>query len=112
VNTTFMVGTNPVRGLVSPDNSLLYVSNFGSDTVAMYAITTGRIVGAANVGSKPEAMALSPSQPYLLVVDTRAGDVAFLKLDAERRVPANLMTVVPVGRQPREIAVKAFTVRQ
>jgi hypothetical protein len=27
-------------------------------------------------------------------------------------VPANLMTVVPVGRQPREIAVKAFTVRQ
>src|SRR5271157_5142831 len=28
------------------DNSLLYVSNFGSDTVSVYAIDQGRVIGA------------------------------------------------------------------
>ncbi len=113
VTSTFLIGTNPARAVVSADNSLLYVSNFGSDTVATYSIDTGRSAGMINVGHGPDALALSPNQNFLLVVDAKSGDVAVVRtaklpqgssLSAERA----LFTLIPVGLQPNQIAVKAF----
>ena len=64
------------------------------------------------VGSHPDAMALSQSQNYLLVVNSGSGDVTVI----QKRTPKkkfepgeySLLTMIPVGIQPNNIVVKAF----
>jgi YVTN family beta-propeller protein len=113
VSGSYLIGRNPVRGLVTSDNLLLYVSNFGSDNVSVYAIDEGRVIGSVGVGSRPDGLALTPSEDHLLVVDTKSGDVAVIrttktrdnsKISAERA----LVTMIPVGNQPNDIVIKAF----
>jgi len=68
------------------------------------------------VGSRPDALALSPSQHFLLVADALAGDVAvILKRDKTTKAnpaPFALHTLVPVGIQPNQIAVKSFVAQE
>jgi YVTN family beta-propeller protein len=113
LSSSYLIGRNPVRGLVTSDNSLLYVSNFGSDNVSVYAIDEGRVIGSVGVGSRPDGLALTPNEDHLLVVDTKSGDVAVIrttktrynsKISAERA----LVTMIPVGNQPNDIVIKAF----
>jgi YVTN family beta-propeller protein len=112
VNHTFLIGKQPVRGLVSPDNALLYVTNFGSDSLAVYDIDRGRWTNSVDVGSHPEALALSPNQLRLLVINTGSGDLSVLELIGHKGKPRpeapSLATIVPLGKNPRAIAVKAF----
>ena len=71
VNNTFQIGDHPVRGLVSPDNALLYVANFGSDSVAVYSIDNGKRTASVPVGSHPESMALTPGRRAAAGAGTR-----------------------------------------
>jgi YVTN family beta-propeller protein len=117
VNNTFLIGDHPVHALVSPDNSLLYVSNFGSDTVAVYSIDNGKRTSSVDVGSHPEAMAFSPNQFLLLVVNSGSGDLSVLSLIDRKGnqlfpKPPSLETMIPLGHEPRAIAVKAFAGQQ
>jgi YVTN family beta-propeller protein len=112
VSNTFQIGDHPVRTLVSPDNALLYVTNFGSDSVAVYSIDNGKRTSSVTVGSHPEAMALSPNQLLLLVVNTGSSDMTVLSLidskgHAQPELPT-LETMIPLGKDPRDIVVKAF----
>jgi YVTN family beta-propeller protein len=109
------MGGNPVRGIVSADNSLLYVSNFGSGSVSVYSIQNGKFLKAISVGSQPDAIALQPAingkQYFLLVADSKSNDVAVIFANPDK--PAwSLFTMIPVGIEPRQIAVKAFTAVQ
>ena len=108
VGDTYLIGEDPVRGLVSRDNSLLYVANFRSQYVTVYSIDDGRRIGSVQVGDGPSAMAFSAAGHLLCVVDTRSGDVAVV-----RTAPADqsLLTVIPTGRAPNAIVDKAFKVR-
>ena len=115
VASTRPIGGKPVRGLVSADSALLYVSNFGSDTVSVYSPSISKFLTAIHVGQGPDAMALQPArngkQYFLLVVDSKSDDVAivFIKPDT----PAwTLFTMLPVGREPRQIVIKAFMLRR
>jgi len=115
VGNTQPMGGNPVRGLVSADNSLLYESNFGSDSVSVYSIGNGKFLKAIPVGSKPDALALQPArngkQYFLLVADSKSNDVAVIFINPDK--PAwSLFTMIPVGIEPRQIAIKAFTATQ
>ena len=110
VGGSYLIGAGPVRGVVSADNSTLYVSNFNSDAIAVYSIDDGKLVGTVHVGSRPDALALSPNQNFLFVADTAAGDVSVVRTAA--RQGAVLLTIIPVGRQPNAIAVKAFVLRK
>ena len=65
VGGSYLIGDEPIRGIVTSDNSLLYVSNFGSDTVSVYAIDEGRVIGTVQVGSHPDGLALSPNRRAL-----------------------------------------------
>jgi DNA-binding beta-propeller fold protein YncE len=98
---------------VSSDNSLLYMSNFGSDTVSVYAIDEGHVIGAVQVGRHPDALALTPDEAHLLVLDSASGDVAVIRTVKTRqnsKISADraLMTLVPVGSQPNDVVIKAF----
>jgi YVTN family beta-propeller protein len=125
VGNTFLVGDDPADLVVSADNAMLYVANSGSNSVAVYTIDEGRLAcsgaqpGAARTfcalptGRDPEILALSPQQNFLLVLNAQDGAVAVIrtsklpqgsKISAERA----LFTMIPVGLQPNQIAVKAF----
>jgi YVTN family beta-propeller protein len=115
VGNTQPMGGNPVRGLVSADNALLYESNVGSDTVSIYSIQNAKFIKAVPVGSRPDALALQPArngkQYSLLVADTHSNDVAVVFIDPDK--PSwSLFTMIPVGIEPRQMAIKAFTATQ
>ena len=63
------------------------------------------------VGSRPDGLALSQDQNYLLVLDTQAGDVTVIQKRTPRKLEPteySLLTMIPVGVQPNGIVVKAF----
>jgi DNA-binding beta-propeller fold protein YncE len=66
------------------------------------------------VGTKPDAIALSPNQNYLLVVDSESGDVTVIQKRKPRKLEPGeygLLTMIPAGMQPNNIAVKSFMLR-
>jgi YVTN family beta-propeller protein len=112
VSGSYLVGAQPTRGVVSLDNSRLYISNFGSNNIAVFDIDLGKIIAYLPVGTHPDALALSQNQNYLLVLDSGSGDLAVI----QKRTPKkkfepseySLLTIIPVGMQPNQIAVKSF----
>src|SRR5207244_12065131 len=86
VNGRSVIGTRPARGIVSSDNSRLYVSNFGSNSVAVYDIDNGKVIASVPVGSHPDGLALSKSENYLLVLNSASGDVTVV----QKRQPTKL----------------------
>ena len=65
-------------------------------------------------GNHPEGLVFSPNQLHLLVVNTGSGDMTVLSLIGEnskgrpRREAPSLETMIPLGKDPRAIVVKAF----
>jgi YVTN family beta-propeller protein len=113
VGSSALIGQHPTHAVVTLDNSRLYASNFGSDSVAVYDIDVGRRIATMAVGSRPDGLALSPDQRYLLVLDTQAGDVSVIQKRTPRKLEPteySLMTMIPVGVQPNGIVVKAFMI--
>jgi YVTN family beta-propeller protein len=111
-----LIGERPARGIVSPDNSTLYVSNFGSNSISIFSIDNSKLQTTIGVGAGPEAVAFSPNQMFLLVVDALGGDVAAVRVTEHRygkiTSPAALYTTIPVGAQPHDIVVKAFMLKR
>ena len=107
VGDTYLIGADPVRGLVSRDNALLYVANLRSQEVTIYSIEDGKRVGAIHVGDAPAALAFSAAGHLLFVVDSGSGDVA-----VARTASQSLFTMLPAGRNPNAIVDKAFKVGQ
>jgi YVTN family beta-propeller protein len=105
VQGAYMMGDNPVSGLVSRDNTLLYVGNLHSQNVIVYSIDDGRRVGSVHVGDGPSAQAFSASGNLLFVVDVRSGDVAVVRTSSPSQFA---FTLLPVGRNPNAIVDKAF----
>jgi DNA-binding beta-propeller fold protein YncE len=106
VGGAYLMGDNPVFGLATRDNSLLYVSSVRASEVTIYAITDGKRAGSIHVGDGPSAMAFSTAGHLLFVVDSLSGDVAVV-----RTLSQSLFTILPAGRAPNAIAVKAFRVQ-
>jgi DNA-binding beta-propeller fold protein YncE len=107
---SYLIGNNPVRGLVTPDNSLLYVSNFASSSLSVYSIADGAVAGTVQVGSGPDALGLTRSGNFLLVADSRSGDVAVVRTaplpsSSKRSAERSLITTIPVGAQPNQIVM-------
>lgn len=113
VGGSTVIGQHPAHGAITLDNSRLYVSNFGSDSVAVYDIDIGKRIATMPVGSRPEGLALSQNQNYLLVLDTESGDVTVIQKRKPRKLEPteySLLTMIPVGVQPNGIVVKSFMV--
>jgi DNA-binding beta-propeller fold protein YncE len=108
VNSSTIIGDTPARGLVSADNSMLYVANYRSQYVTVYAIDEGQRIsasqgGSIRVGDGSSALAFSNSGLLLFVVDARSGDVAVV-----RTASRSFFTLLPAGRAPNAIVLKAF----
>jgi YVTN family beta-propeller protein len=104
VGGAYVIGDDPVRGLVSSDNALLYEANFHSQYVTIYAIDEGkRLPLSIHVGDGPVALEFSSNGLLFFVVDNRSADVAVV-----RTATRSLFTILPTGRSPNAIAVKSF----
>lgn len=106
VSGAYLMGSHPVHSMVSADNSLLYVSNFRSQELSVYSIDDGKRLGPSiHVGDGPDALAFSANGHLLFAVDALSGDLAVVRTSTR-----SLFTLMPTGRQPNAIAVKAFRV--
>jgi YVTN family beta-propeller protein len=113
VGGAYVVGSAPLGGIVSADNSTLWVSNSGDNTVAAYSIDDGQLINTVQVGDGPGPLALSGNGFLLLAVDREAGDVSVVRTisyspHGEPKV-GSLFTVLSAGKRPNAIAVKSFT---
>ena len=109
VGDYMVLGSAPTRGVLSGDASLLYVSDTAADRVTPVDIFNRRIVRDPGkgfpvpAGDAPAALRFDPDENLLLVVSQGSGDLAVI------RVRTNfLVTMIPVGDHPQELAVKLF----
>src|SRR6266446_9991994 len=109
VGDYMVLGSAPTRGVLSSDASLLYVSDTAADRVTPVDIFNRRIVRDPGkgfpipAGDAPGALRFDPAENLLLVVSEGSGDLAVI------RVRTNfLLTMIPVGSHPRDLAVKLF----
>ncbi len=104
VESTHPIGDKPVRGIASVDNSSLWISNFGADSIGLYSIDDGRLTASVRTGSAPDALAFSADEHILLAADARSGDVSVIR--TKGNAGPTLFTTLPAGRSPNAIVVK------
>jgi YVTN family beta-propeller protein len=109
VGDYMVLGSAPTRGVLRSDASLLYVSDTAAGRVTPVDIFNRRIVRDPGkgfpvpAGVAPAALRFDPDENLLLVVSQGSGDLAVI------RVRTNfLVTMIPVGDHPQELAVKLF----
>jgi YVTN family beta-propeller protein len=116
VGGAYLVGAHPSSGIVSADNSLLWISDFNADSISVYSIDDGRLITpSVRVGSGPDALAFSSNGFLLLAADAVSGDVSVVRTQSYASNGAirigSLFTMLPAGKRPNAIAVKSFNVR-
>jgi YVTN family beta-propeller protein len=109
VGDYMVLGSAPTRGVLSEDASLLYVSDTAAGRVTPVDIFNRRIIRDPGkgfpvpAGDSPAALRFDPAENLLLVVSQGSGDLAVI------RVRTNfLVTLIPVGERPQELAVKLY----
>ena len=109
VGDYMVLGSAPTRGVLSADATLLYVSDTAAGRVTPVDIFNRRIVRDPGkgfpvpAGDVPAALRFDPDENLLLVVNQGSGDLAVI------RVRTNfLVTMIPVGEHPQDLAVKLF----
>ncbi len=112
VGGAYLVGAHPAGGIVNADNSLLWIANFNADTIGVYSIDDGKLINTVHVGGGPDALAFSEEGHLLLATNARSGDVSVVRTltrePSGTQVFGTLFTLLPAGRQPNAIVVKAF----
>ncbi len=110
VGGAYIIGSKPSHSVVSRDNTSLWVSDFGADSVSLYSIDDGKLVNGIRTGIEPDTVAFSADEHLLLVADAKSGDVAVIR--TQGRLGPELFTMLPAGRTPNAIAVKAFNLKR
>jgi len=72
------VGYAPAGIVTSPNESFVYVSNFGSNNVSIISTESDEVVRSINVGTSPDSIGISPNGKYLLVANTGSSSVSII----------------------------------
>jgi YVTN family beta-propeller protein len=107
-----MLGDSPTRGILGADANLLYVTDAAAGRVTAVDINNRRVVRKAtgselliSVGRSPSAVRFDPAENLLLVVNRESDDLAVIRARLDNQ---SLLTLIPVGDHPRDLAVKLF----
>jgi len=107
VSRTDTIANRPVNSIVSGDNSTLWISNFGADSINLWSIDDGQLMPySVHTGRAPDALAFSADEHLLLAADAHSGDVSVIRT-VDKNGPA-LFTILPSGGSPNAIVVKAM----
>jgi YVTN family beta-propeller protein len=112
VGGAYLIGAHPTGGVVSADNSTLWVSNSTANTLAAYSVDDGKLMHTVQVGDGPGPLALSDDGFLLLALDALSGDVSVVRTVSYtpkgEPVTGSLFTVMAAGKHPNAIAVLGF----
>lgn len=94
------LGAAPVRGALTRDASVLYVTDAEAGRVIPVGIRFRAVGRPIPVGSKPTACRLTPEEDLLLVVNEDSNDLAVIRTKTQ-----SLLTLIPVGSRPRDLVL-------
>lgn len=111
---------NPNRSVLNRDQSLLFVTQDNSDSVAVIRTATNQVIGEIGVdapvepgghrakynGANPNSLALSPDEKTLYVTDGALNAVALVPLDRELN-ESRVAGLIPTGFYPNSVSVSA-----
>jgi DNA-binding beta-propeller fold protein YncE len=105
-----LLGSAPTHGVLLPDASEMFVTDTAAGRVAPLDIVNRRVGRPITAGRAPEVLRFDSNEPdvkpsLLLVVNQGSGDLTVIGLRAGRE---SLLTMIPVGPRPQELAVKLF----
>lgn len=111
VGDYMVLGSAPGRGLLSADGSTLYVSDSAAGHIIPVDIANRRVIRDPGTGKEfpiqagqsPGAMRFDPNENLLIVANQGSGDVAVIRVRTN-----SLLTLIPVGDGPQDLAVKLF----
>jgi WD40 repeat protein len=113
VEQTVLAGRDPGVMTCSAEPSYLFVGSHSGSDVLILNVDTRKVIGIVDIGTQPTYMTVTPDSQYALVLDERAGDLAFIRIPAIRNTSeahreksgASLFTILPVGEKPVHAAV-------
>ena len=94
-----------MRGILSPESGLLYVCDAVADRITPVLINNRRVLRPIQVGQQPMALRFTPGGRLLLVLNQGSDDLSVVGM---RTGAGSLLTMIPVGHQPRELVVQLF----
>jgi DNA-binding beta-propeller fold protein YncE len=111
VGDYMVLGSAPTRGVLSADGSTLYVSDSAAGHVIPVDIVNRRVVREPGTGKEfpitagqsPGVMRFDPEENLLIAVNEASADVAVIRVRTN-----SLLTMIPVGAAPKDLAVKLF----
>jgi YVTN family beta-propeller protein len=111
VGDYMVLGSAPTRGLLSADGSTMYVSDSAAGHVVAVDLANRRIIRdpltgkdyPIQAGQTPGAMRFDPNENLLIAANQGSGDIAVIRTRTN-----SLLTMIPVGGQPQDLAVKLF----
>jgi YVTN family beta-propeller protein len=111
VGDYMVLGSAPTRGVLSADASTLYVSDSAASRIVPVDIASRRVVRDPGTGREfpiqagqyPGVLRFDPNENLLMVVNQGSGDVAVIRVRTN-----SLLTMIPVGEGPQDLAVKLF----
>ncbi|MGA9887321.1 MAG: hypothetical protein WBQ31_07475, partial [Candidatus Acidiferrales bacterium] len=105
---------SPTSATFAAGTEILYVSDSAAGHIVPVAVET-RVVGRPiQVGQYPTTSRLTPGGDILLVVDAGSNDLAVVRTKTlaigqpELSPPRPPTALIPVGAQPRDLAIKVF----
>ena len=111
VGSTFGIGDRPTHGIVSWDNSVLWVANSGADSISLYSIDDGKRLPSIHIGATPDTLAFTTdhtakeAQRFLLVASRQSGNVTLIRTNAAQG--PGLFTIFPAGQSPAALAIQS-----
>lgn len=107
VTETLMVGSQPAGGALGNDaefnNVMFYLSDADSNLVRPIRMAYRQMLPPITTGHRPGASVLTPGEELLLVVNQSSDDMAVIRTRTR-----DLLTLIPLGRHPRDLAIKVF----
>ena len=105
-----MLGSGPTRGVLFPETGELFVADSTAGQVTPVDITNRKVSRPIPAGGTPSVLRLDSTDAdrkpsLLLVMDQVQGELAVIGLRGDN---PSLLTMIPVGDRPQELAIKLF----
>jgi YVTN family beta-propeller protein len=105
-----LLGSAPTRGALLPDASQLLISDTAAGRITPVDIYNRRVSRPISAGRSPmtlrfESVAAGEKPSLLLVVNQASGDLSVIRVRGDSQ---SLLTMIPVGDHPQDLAIKLF----
>ena len=102
ISDSTRIGAYPTASAFDPANSMLYVTNWGSDNVTVVNLSSNAVAGWIPVGSQPTGIAFDGANGYLYVTNNASDNVTVINGGSDRTLAS-----IPVGCNPEAVAYDA-----